>query len=111
MPSALSQSFVSQRSGETITVSASGAYAGFVNYFSEPIFASDCSTIRPRDSRALCRFVFHAIKSKQEDIYGLQVGMGQPHVYPKNLAKFRIPLPPLDVQMEIVTEMKATRRS
>ena len=82
----------SNRTGETITVSASGAYAGFVNYFSEPIFASDCSTIRPRDSRALCRFVFHAIKSKQEDIYGLQVGMGQPHVYPKNLAKFRIPL-------------------
>ena len=34
------------RTGQTITVSASGAYAGFINFFEEPIFASDCSTIK-----------------------------------------------------------------
>ena len=33
------------RTGKTITVSASGAYAGFVALYNQPIFASDCSTI------------------------------------------------------------------
>ena len=35
------------RVAPVITVSASGAYAGFVNFFNHPIFASDCSTIQP----------------------------------------------------------------
>ncbi len=33
---------VYNRDGETITVSASGAYAGLVQYFNKPIFASYC---------------------------------------------------------------------
>src|SRR5207249_8025237 len=34
------------RSGKTITISGSGANAGYVAFFDTPIFASDCSTIR-----------------------------------------------------------------
>ena len=94
------------RTGETITVSASGAYAGFVAYFDQPIFASDCSTIQPRDHRILSRFLFRLLKSKQADIYAMQVGMGQPHVYSKDLVKLQIPLPPLEVQKEIVAEIE-----
>ena len=98
------------RTGETITVSASGAYAGFVAYFNEPIFASDCSTITSKDENVICKFVFYALKFKQSDIYALQVGMGQPHVYPKNLSSFQIPLPPLEVQREIVAEIEGYQR-
>lgn len=98
------------RPSEIITVSASGAYAGFVAYFDEPIFASDCSTIAPKDDRLINKFVFHALKFKQENIYQLQVGMGQPHVYPKDVSKFEIPLPPLEVQREIVSEIEGYQR-
>ena len=98
------------RTGETITVSASGAYAGFVNYFDEPIFASDCSTIKPKEEHLLSKFLYHVLKARQAEIYGLQVGMGQPHVYPKNLASFQIPLPPLEVQQEIVAEIEGYQR-
>jgi type I restriction enzyme M protein len=100
----------SNRTGETITVSASGAYAGFVAYFEEPIFASDCSTIKPSDQRLLTKFLFHLLKTKQSDIYALQVGMGQPHVYSKDLAKLQIPLPPLEVQHEIVAEIEGYQK-
>jgi len=100
----------SNRTGETITVSASGAYAGFVAYFDEPIFASDCSTIKPIDQRLLTKFLFHLLQTKQNDIYALQVGMGQPHVYPKDLAKLKIPLPPLEVQKEIVAEIQGCQK-
>ena len=98
------------RTGETITVSASGAYAGFVAYFDQPIFASDCSTIQPRDHRILSRFLFRLLKSKQADIYAMQVGMGQPHVYSKDLVKIQIPLPPLEVQQEIVAEIEGYQK-
>ena len=100
----------SNRTGETITVSASGAYAGFVAYFDEPIFASDCSTIKSNDQRLLTKFLFHLLKTKQSDIYALQVGMGQPHVYSKDLAKLQIPLPPLEVQKEIVAEIEGYQK-
>ena len=33
------------RNSNTITISASGANAGFVNFWTNRIFASDCSTI------------------------------------------------------------------
>ena len=100
---------VANRTGETITVSASG-YAGYVNYFNEPIFASDCLTIKPKDERVLIAFVFRVLKFKQADIYKLQVGSGQRHVYAKDLALLEIPLPPLEVQQELVHEINSYQR-
>ncbi len=98
------------RRGETITVSASGAYAGFVSYFDKPIFASDCSTIKPKQEFLISKFLFHVLKARQSDIYALQVGMGQPHIYSKDLATFPIPLPSLEVQREIVAEIEGYQR-
>jgi type I restriction enzyme M protein len=96
----------SNRFGKTITVSASGAYAGFINYFKIPIFASDCSTIQSKNETTIkTEFVFNILKGIQEKIYKLQTGGGQPHVYSKDLIKLKIPLPPLEIQEQIVTEL------
>ena len=100
---------VANRTGETITVSASG-YAGYVNYFKEPIFASDCLTIKPKDERVLSAFVFRVMKFKQSDIYKLQVGAGQRHVYAKDLALLEIPLPPMEVQQSLMEEINSYQR-
>lgn len=95
------------RDGNIITVSASGAYAGFVNYFLNPIFASDCTTIKSKDeSRLLTKFVYYVLKGKQDEIYKFQSGGGQPHVYPKDLILFKIPFPPLEIQERIVGEIE-----
>ena len=95
------------RIGETITISSSGAYSGFVNYFTTPIFASDCFTISPNDNSKLStKFLYLILKSKQEEIYKLQVGGAQPHIYPKSFIGFNIPLPTLEVQEEIVRELE-----
>lgn len=96
----------SNRDGNIITVSASGAYAGFVNYFDIPIFASDCTTIKSNDEeKALTKYIFYILKSRQEDLYKLQRGAGQPHVYPNDLANIQIPLPPLPFQQELVARL------
>ena len=87
--------------GPVITVSGSGAYAGFVNFFDTPIFASDCSTIQAISKEVEIQFAYLFLKSKQEAIYALQQGSGQPHVYPKDIAKIEIPLPSLSEQKRI----------
>lgn len=98
---------ISNREGETITISSSGAYSGYVNYFNIPIFASDCFTIKPKDENSLnTKFLFNVLKSRQSEIYSRQVGGGQPHIYPKSFDGFQIPLPPLEVQEEIVRELE-----
>jgi type I restriction enzyme M protein len=96
------------RSGEVITVSSSGAYAGFVNYFNTPIFASDCTTIQTtKDGKILCVFLYHLLKSKQNYFYNLQKGGGQPHVYGKDFGLLEIPLPPLSIQQQIVNKIES----
>jgi restriction endonuclease S subunit len=101
----------SNREGKTITVSASGAYAGFINYFKQPIFASDCTTIQTKNENELnSDFLYYVLKSKQDEFYKLQKGMGQPHVYAKDFENFQIPLPPLEVQQEIVAEIESYQK-
>ena len=95
------------RSNKTITVSASGAYAGYINYFESPIFASDCTTIQSVDEDIYdTKLLYYILKTKQNDFYKMQRGGGQPHVYASDFRDYLIPLPPLEVQREIVAEIE-----
>ncbi len=97
---------ISNRPWNIITVSASGANAGYVNYFSYPIFASDCTTIRSKDENIiLTKCIYLFLLSFQEQIYDLQKWAGQPHVYGSDLEKIKIPLPSLEDQKSIVTKL------
>ena len=90
------------RTGQTITVAGSGAYAGFVMFWNEPIFVSDAFSIKANEEVLLPRYVFHFLLNKQSSIFNLKKGVGVPHVYAKDLAVFSIPIPPLRVQAHIV---------
>lgn len=92
----------SNRQGETIVIAGSGAYAGFVSFWDEPIFVSDAFSIVVDRSVLQPRFVYHWLSGRQEAIHALKSGGGVPHVYPKDVAKLRCPVPPLEVQREIV---------
>ena len=97
--------------GETITVSASGAYAGFVAYHDYPIFASDCTVVKSADNNAtLTQYIFEILKLKQNEIYHLRKGAVQPHVYATDLAKIKIPLPDIETQKDIVAHIKQIRK-
>ncbi len=96
----------SNRKGKIITVSASGAYSGFVNYFESPIFASDCNTIESKDKKVFStKLIFEYLKSIQDVIYKLQRGQAQPHVYGDDLAKIKIPFPKQETQEKIIKEI------
>lgn len=101
---------IANTTGDIITISASGAYSGYVWYHEIPIFASDCTIISSKDKRILSNiFLFEYLKAEQQNIYNLQQGSGQPHVYPSDLAKIKIPLPPLSVQTEIANRIAEIR--
>jgi len=82
----------SNTSNPVITVSASGANAGYVNMYLEDIWASDCSYIDSNLSDSVF-FIHNLLLNQQELIFGMQRGAAQPHVYPKDLkrAEFVIP--------------------
>lgn len=102
---------VANRPANTITVSSSGAYAGFVNIHNQPIFASDCFTISPKNQNELnVKYLFHILKSRQEEIYSYQEGGGQPHIYPKHFENFEIPLPPLEIQQQTVAVIEGYQK-
>jgi type I restriction enzyme M protein len=102
----------SNRDGNIITVSASGAYSGFVNYFSEPIFASDSNTIKSKnESNISTKLIFEFLKSIQSEIYFLQRGQAQPHVYGDDLARIKIPLPSKNIQEKIVKEVEKIEKN
>jgi type I restriction enzyme S subunit len=89
------------RDGETITVAGSGAGAGYVQYWNKPIFVNDAFSIKGNEM-LYTRYVYHYLLSIQSEIYATKKGGGVPHVHISSIENFKIPLPPLPVQQEIV---------
>lgn len=67
-----------------ITVSASGANAGYINIWLEDIWASDCSYIDITSTNTPVYF-YLALMNLKKQISNLRRGAAQPHVYPKDL--------------------------
>ena len=80
------------RNGKTITISASGAYAGYIAFHKTPIFASDCSTISESNTYSI-EFLYYSLLLKQKQIYAAQTGGAQPHIQPKELGPILIKIP------------------
>ena len=96
------------RLGNTITISGSGANAGFVNFWNQPIFASDCSTVEVINNKLDITYVYYFLLSKQQYIYNeLRSGAAQPHVYGKDIAKIVISIPSIPTQQKIVAKLDA----
>lgn len=85
---------------KVITVSASGAYAGYIWYHQNRIWASDCSVIQSKRNCDII-FLYYWLEKKQSLIYSLQSGGAQPHIYPKDLGVLKIYTPSLLEQQKI----------
>ena len=87
----------------TILCSSSGAYAGYIHRYETKVWASDCFSIISTDESILLNdYLFCFLKMSQQDIYKLQTGAGQPHVYSKNIACLKIPVPSTQQQQKFV---------
>ena len=72
-----------------ITISASGANAGYTNLWNIPVWASDCSYIDDSITKNVY-FWYIVLKTRQKEIYDSQTGSAQPHIYPQHIAEMPI---------------------
>ncbi|MGN8364084.1 restriction endonuclease subunit S [Helicobacter pylori] len=108
------------RSGETIAISSSGVYAGYVSYWDIPVFLADSFSVSPKQKTLMPKYLFYYLITQQDAIHATKSTGGIPHVYSKDLQNFLIPIPPLEIQQEIVkildaftelnTELKARKK-
>lgn len=88
-----------------ITISASGANAGFINLYHQHVWASDCSFIN-REEFSCIYSAYLFLKSRQDEITHMQQGAAQPHVYPKDLARLVLVDPPKTIWMALENVIK-----
>ena len=91
---------VSNREGETIAISASGAYAGFVSFWNIPVFLSDSFSVETKNE-LFKKFTFYYLKHQQNKLFLMQKGAGVPHVHGLDVGNLLIPYPSLVEQQKI----------
>lgn len=73
-----------------ITISASGANAGFVQIWGKEVWSSDSSYIDSSITPNIY-FWYLFLKNKQDVIFDSQSGSAQPHIYPKHIGNLIVP--------------------
>ena len=76
--------------GKSLTISSSGANAGYLKYNLTDIWAADCSYYNNQEN---LWFVYSSLKYLQPVISNLQCGAAQPHVYPKDVNRLCVIIP------------------
>ncbi len=78
-----------------VTISASGANAGYVSLHFNKVWAADCSYIDV-DIFPYIYYIYVLLSMSQERLYSMQEGTGQPHIYPRHIMSLSITLPSND---------------
>jgi restriction endonuclease S subunit len=94
------------RDGETISISKSGASAGFVVYHNKKYWAGDCLTLVTNDdTRMTTRYLYYFMKLNNHLITSKTSGSTIPHCKWDDINGIPIQLPPLPIQEEIVATL------
>jgi len=90
--------------GNTITVSQGGASAGYVSFMTEKFWCgAHCYVVAPIDGTVLDnRYLYFFIKESQKKLMSQAMGAGIPGLNRKSLNELEIPVPPLEIQKELV---------
>ena len=89
----------SNTDSRVVTISASGANAGYVRMYFEKIWASDCSFVDNSNTKYLY-YAYCFLKGNKTTINNMQRGSAQPHVYARDINALNIILPPTNLLVE-----------
>ncbi|MDR3190904.1 MAG: restriction endonuclease subunit S [Lactobacillaceae bacterium] len=96
---------VANTKAPVVTISASGANAGFVNIWTEPVWSSDSSFIDERISESVY-FWYVMLRKRQSEIFDLQTGSAQPHIYPSHIES--MPMKVVDIAKQLSFSKKVS---
>jgi len=83
-------------------MSRSGAYAGFVSFWNQPIFVTDGFIIKTKNELKM-KYLYHYLKNMQDDLHQMKRGGGVPHVRGNEIMEIKIPVPTIKEQDRIIT--------
>ena len=87
----------------TITISQGGASAGYVAWQYQPFWAgAHCFVVKTISNELLNRYLFFFLKNQESSLQQMQHGAGIPALNRNRIRNLEIPVPPLEVQEEIV---------
>ena len=89
--------------GEIVAVARSGASAGFVSYWDEPIFITDGFGYEVKKEVAIPKYLYYVLKNKEIELNGMKRGAGVPHVSGERLGEINLPVPPIEEQKRVVS--------
>ena len=93
----------------TISISEGGNSCGFVQYNDAPFWSGGhCYTLlQASNERIQYKFLYHYLKSKQDDIMALRIGSGLPNIQKKDLGGYPVPILPYNYQIAITKILDA----
>lgn len=85
--------------GVSITMSSSGANAGYISLHYTDIWAADCSYIDESTTPNIF-YVYELLNNLRAVITNFQRGAAQPHVYPKDINRIKLVVPNNELMVE-----------
>ncbi len=91
-----------------IIISQGGASAGYVNYMTSKFWAgAHCYTIELNSEKLNYKFLYYFLKNSQIILMKSQFGAGIPALNKADIETLEVPIPPLEIQQEIVKILDA----
>ncbi len=92
----------SNHEGEIVVIARSGASAGFVSCWNEPIFVTDGFGYEGKTELTVTKYLYYVLKNMESTLNRMKRGAGVPHISGDALAKILIPIPQMKEQERIV---------
>lgn len=88
---------------QSIAISQGGASAGYVNFMEVKFWAgAHCFVVKPTSATIINKYLYYILKNDQKLFMNAKLGAGIPGLNKKELTGYQVPLPPLQIQQEIV---------
>lgn len=97
---------------EEVALTCRGATCGCVNYTEPQSWITGNAMVITPQSEVVCKqFLYNLLVSTNLKNIGIITGTAQPQITRENIAPFKIPVPPIDIQKQIVEEIGKVDKS
>ncbi|MGM9765616.1 MAG: restriction endonuclease subunit S [Candidatus Cryptobacteroides sp.] len=91
-----------------ISISEGGNSCGYVQFNEKPFWSGGhCYSLQCRTNLVDYKYIYYYLKTKEADVMNLRIGSGLPNIQKKDIEKFTISYPSLQLQKQFVKALDA----
>ena len=91
-----------------ISISEGGNSCGYVQFNEKPFWSGGhCYSLQCRTNLVDYKYIYYFLKTKEADVMALRIGSGLPNIQKKDIEKFTITYPSLQLQKQFVKTLDA----